>query len=300
MCANPGSTKVSYGFPPLPMATYDYNCYTADSDEHQARRTSVSRTGSCFEVKRLNPTHHITSPLAKITAVSSSGLARDMQLTVCALGRHIFHTVAYIYICFHTNNKKDHFPQKRTNELQRAKLSKQEQKWAQICKIEQTQRQIKNKQKRIQKEQKWARKRYLKARMSPEEGKRTEIWTKKTEKLTKKSQKEQKRVTKSNKEQKRADKWARNKKKEPTRAQMVRNDQETRCSPRTRMLTRMLMAQMSKHMDMQSHRTLFCNSLIEQSCTYFPCYQSAVWSAKCRVWSEECGVCKVWSVKCGV
>ena len=142
--------------------------------------------------KKVEPhtSHHITSPLAKITAVSSSGLARDMQLTVCALGRHIFHTVAYIYICFHTNNKKDHFPQKRTNELQRAKLSKQEQKWAQICKIEQTQRQIKNKQKRIQKEQKWARKRYLKARMSPEEGKRTEIWTKKTEKLTKKSKKE--------------------------------------------------------------------------------------------------------------
>ena len=56
---------------------------------------------------------------------------------------------------------------------------------------------------------------------------------------------------------------------------------------RTRMLTRMLMAQMSKHMDMQSRRTLFCNSLFEQSCTYFPCYQSAVWSGKCRVWSVE-------------
>ena len=33
-----------------------------------------------------------------------------------------------------------------------------------------------------------------------------------------------------------------------------------RCSPRTRMLTRMLMVQMSKHMHMQSRRTLFCNS----------------------------------------
>ena len=39
---------------------------------------------------------------------------------------------------------------------------------------------------------------------------------------------------------------------------------ETRCSPRTRMLTRMLMVQMSKHMDMQSRRTLFCNSLFER------------------------------------
>ena len=62
---------------------------------------------------------------------------------------------------------------------------------------------------------------------------------------------------------------------------------KTRCSPRTRMLTRMLMVQMSKHMDMQSRTTLFCNSLFEQSCTYFPCYQSAVWSGKCRVWSVE-------------
>ena len=64
---------------------------------------------------------------------------------------------------------------------------------------------------------------------------------------------------------------------------------KTRCSPGTRMLTRMLMVQMSKHMDMQSRRTLFCNSLLEQSCTYFPCYQSAVWSGKCRVWSVEWG-----------
>ena len=79
---------------------------------------------------------------------------------------------------------------------------------------------------------------------------------------------------------------------------------KTRCSPRTRMLTRILMVQMSKQMDMQSRRTLFCNSVFEQSCTYCPCYQSAVWSGKCRVWSVECKVrsveCKVWSVKCGV
>ena len=62
---------------------------------------------------------------------------------------------------------------------------------------------------------------------------------------------------------------------------------KTRCTPRTRMLTRMLMVQMSKHMDMESRRTLSCNSLFEQTCTYFPCYQSALWSAKYRVWSVE-------------
>ena len=64
---------------------------------------------------------------------------------------------------------------------------------------------------------------------------------------------------------------------------------KTRWSPRTRMLTRMLMVQMSKHMVMQSRTIPFCNSLFEQSCTCFRCYQSAVWSGKCRVW--------VWSVK---
>ena len=65
---------------------------------------------------------------------------------------------------------------------------------------------------------------------------------------------------------------------------------ETRWSPRTRMLTRMLMAQMSQHMVMQSRTITFCNSLFEQSCACFPCYQSAGWSGKCRVWSKECGV----------
>ena len=79
---------------------------------------------------------------------------------------------------------------------------------------------------------------------------------------------------------------------------------KTRCSPRTRMLTRMLMARLSKHMDMQSRKTLFCNSLFEQSCTYFPCYQPAVWSEECSVWSVKCRVwsvkCRVWSVKCRV
>ena len=74
-------------------------------------------------------------------------------------------------------------------------------------------------------------------------------------------------------------------------------EMNSRCGSTTRMLTRMLMAQMSKHMDMQSHRTLFCNSLFEQSCTYFSCYHSAVWSVECCVWSVKC---RVWSVKCGV
>ena len=50
---------------------------------------------------------------------------------------------------------------------------------------------------------------------------------------------------------------------------------ETRCSPRTRMLTRMLMVPMSKHMDTQSRGTLFWNSLFEQSCTFFPCYHTS-------------------------
>ena len=65
------------------------------------------------------------------------------------------------------------------------------------------------------------------------------------------------------------------------------NPQQTRWNPRTRMLTRMFMLQMSKHMVMQSRRTLSCNCLFEQSCTCFTCYQSAVWSGKCRVWSVE-------------
>ena len=81
-------------------------------------------------------------------------------------------------------------------------------------------------------------------------------------------------------------------------------DLKTRWSPRTRMLTRMLMVQMSKHMVLQSRTIPFCNSLFEQSCTCFPCYQSAVWSGKCRVWSVECEVrsveCKVWSGECRV
>ena len=79
---------------------------------------------------------------------------------------------------------------------------------------------------------------------------------------------------------------------------------KTRWSPRTRMLTRMLMVRMSKHMVMQWRTIPFCNRLFEQSCTCFPCCQSAVWSGKCRVWSVECEVrsveCKVWSGECRV
>ena len=73
---------------------------------------------------------------------------------------------------------------------------------------------------------------------------------------------------------------------------------KTRWSPRTRMLTRMLMVQMSKHMVMQSRTIPVCNSIFEQSCACFPCYQSAVWSGKCRVWSVKCGVGSVECVKC--
>ena len=72
---------------------------------------------------------------------------------------------------------------------------------------------------------------------------------------------------------------------------------KNKMQPTNRMLTHMLMVQTSKHMDMQSRRTLFCNSLFEQSCAYFPCYQSAVWSVECSVWSVKC---RVWSLKCGV
>ena len=50
---------------------------------------------------------------------------------------------------------------------------------------------------------------------------------------------------------------------------------KTRCSPRTRMLTRMLMVQMSKHMDMQSRRTLL----------WTVPYQHTV---ECKVWSAKC------------
>ena len=32
------------------------------------------------------------------------------------------------------------------------------------------------------------------------------------------------------------------------------------------------------------------NSLFEPSCTYFPSYQSAVWSVECSVWSVKCRV----------
>ena len=59
----------------------------------------------------------------------------------------------------------------------------------------------------------------------------------------------------------------------------------TRCSPRTRMLTRMLMYICSHS---EPFSAIVClNSLVY---TYFPCDQSAVWSGQCRVWSVECKV----------
>ena len=76
---------------------------------------------------------------------------------------------------------------------------------------------------------------------------------------------------------------------------ITKKHKKTRWNPRTRMLTRMLMVQMSKHMVMKWRTIPFCNRLFEQSCACFPWYQSAVWSGKCRVWSVECGV---WSVEC--
>ena len=48
-----------------------------------------------------------------------------------------------------------------------------------------------------------------------------------------------------------------------------------------------------------THNT-FLQFLFEQSCTCFPCYQSAVWSGKCRVGSVECVECRMQSVKCRV
>ena len=78
--------------------------------------------------------------------------------------------------------------------------------------------------------------------------------------------------------------------------------QKTRCNPRTRMLTRRLMVMMSKHMEMQSCRTLELNKLFTQSCTFKVLCR--VWSAECKVWSVKCGVWsvewKLWSVECWV
>ena len=69
--------------------------------------------------------------------------------------------------------------------------------------------------------------------------------------------------------------------------------QKTRWSPRTRMLTRMLMVQMSKHMVTQSRTIPFCNSLYLNSLVHV----SLVTSLQCGVESVECGV---WSKECGV
>ena len=72
-------------------------------------------------------------------------------------------------------------------------------------------------------------------------------------------------------------------------------NKKTRCNPRTRMLTRMLMVQMSKHMDMQSRRALFSetvylNSLVHISLVTIPVHPT-LWNV------EEGGVL---SVECGV
>ena len=88
------------------------------------------------------------------------------------------------------------------------------------------------------------------------------------------------------------------------------------------MLTRMLMVQVSKHMDMQSRRRLsafFLNSLVHIfPVTSLQCgvegvecgvcsgncrvssVECKVRSVECKVWSGECRVCKVRSVECGV
>ena len=59
----------------------------------------------------------------------------------------------------------------------------------------------------------------------------------------------------------------------------------TRCSTRTRMLTRMLIW-ICSHSE-QFSAIVYLNSLVY---TDFPCYQSAVWNGQCRVWSVECKV----------
>ena len=72
---------------------------------------------------------------------------------------------------------------------------------------------------------------------------------------------------------------------------------KTRWSLRTRMLTRMLMVQMSKHMVMQSRTISCCNSLYLNSLVHV----SLVTSLQCGVESVECGVWSVkWSKECGV
>ena len=72
---------------------------------------------------------------------------------------------------------------------------------------------------------------------------------------------------------------------------------KTRWSPRTRMLTRMLMAQMSKQMVMRSRTISFGNSLYLNSLVHV----SLVTSLQYGVESVECGVWSVkWRKECGV
>ena len=71
---------------------------------------------------------------------------------------------------------------------------------------------------------------------------------------------------------------------------------------------------MTKHMEMQSCRTLFYNNLFEQSCANSPATSlqcgvesvqcgvwsvEGVWSAKFGVGSVECVKCRMWRVQCG-
>ena len=78
---------------------------------------------------------------------------------------------------------------------------------------------------------------------------------------------------------------------------------KTRWNPRTRMLTRMLMVQMSKHMVMQSRTISFCNSLYNSlvHVSLVTSLQCGVESVECGVWSEVRSVeCIVWSGECRV
>ena len=71
------------------------------------------------------------------------------------------------------------------------------------------------------------------------------------------------------------------------------NSTETRCGPRTRMRTHMVMVQMPIHIEMQPRKKLSWNKLFQQYCTFFPCYHTS--GVDCGVWN---GVeCRVWTVK---
>ena len=60
----------------------------------------------------------------------------------------------------------------------------------------------------------------------------------------------------------------------------MRNDQETRFGPRARMLTRLLLAQVLKQIEMQSRKSLFVTRIISTVLYVFPLYGT----------SADCGV----------